>query len=75
MKKTIVTHACCTLIAPLAFAQTSPKDTRQGATTYISLPERSLFARTVRIIRAVMITWSLSSESARHRMSPIWSFS
>jgi Xaa-Pro aminopeptidase len=32
MKKTIVTLACA-LIAPLAFAQTSSKGTRQGATT------------------------------------------
>jgi len=32
MKKTIVTLACA-LIAPLAFAQTSSKGTRQGTTT------------------------------------------
>jgi hypothetical protein len=33
MKKTIVTLACCALLAPLAFAQTGSKGTRQGATT------------------------------------------
>jgi hypothetical protein len=33
MKKTIVTLACCALLAPLAFAQTSSKSTRQGTTT------------------------------------------
>ena len=74
MKKAIVTFACA-LIAPLAFAQTSSKGTRQGTTTaetititgtmvtetseearppVISLPELSLFARTPRIILAVM---------------------
>ena len=30
MKKTIVTLACCALLAPLAFAQTGSKGTRQG---------------------------------------------
>jgi hypothetical protein len=30
MKKTIVSLACCALIAPLAFAQTGSKDTRRG---------------------------------------------
>jgi hypothetical protein len=33
MKKTIVTLACCALLAPLAFAQTGSKGTRQGITT------------------------------------------
>jgi hypothetical protein len=33
MKKTIVTLACCALIAPLAFAQTSSKGKRHGPTT------------------------------------------
>jgi hypothetical protein len=33
MKKTIVTLACCALFAPLAFAQTGSKGTKQGATT------------------------------------------
>jgi hypothetical protein len=33
MKKTIVTLACCVLLAPLAFAQTSSKGSRQGTTT------------------------------------------
>jgi hypothetical protein len=33
MKKTIVTLACCALLAPLAFAQTGSKGTKQGATT------------------------------------------
>ena len=33
MKKTIFTLACCALIAPLAFAQTSSKGKRQGSTT------------------------------------------
>jgi hypothetical protein len=33
MKKTIVTLVCCALLAPLAFAQTGSKGTRQGATT------------------------------------------
>jgi hypothetical protein len=33
MKKTIVTLACCALLAPLAFAQTGSKGTRQGTTT------------------------------------------
>jgi hypothetical protein len=33
MKKTIVTLACCALLAPLAFAQTGSKGTGQGATT------------------------------------------
>jgi len=36
MKKTIVTLACA-LIAPLAFAQTSSKGTRQGPTTAESI--------------------------------------
>ena len=31
MKKTIVTLACCALLAPLAFAQTGSKGTSQGA--------------------------------------------
>ena len=33
MKKTIVTLACCAVLAPLAFAQTSSKDARQGTAT------------------------------------------
>jgi hypothetical protein len=33
MKKTIVTLACCVALAPLAFAQTGSKSTRQGITT------------------------------------------
>jgi hypothetical protein len=33
MKKTIVTLACCAVLAPLAFAQTGSKGTRQGTTT------------------------------------------
>jgi hypothetical protein len=33
MKKTIVTLACCALLAPLAFAQTGSKGARQGTTT------------------------------------------
>ena len=33
MKKTIVTIACCALIAPLAFAQTRSTSKRQTATT------------------------------------------
>jgi len=33
MKKTIVTLACCALIAPLAFAQTSSTRTGKGPTT------------------------------------------
>jgi hypothetical protein len=33
MTKTIVTLACCALLAPLAFAQTGSKGTRQGTTT------------------------------------------
>ena len=33
MKKTIVTLVCCALLAPLAFAQTGSKGTRQGVTT------------------------------------------
>ena len=33
MKKTIVTLACCALIAPLAFAQTHSKSKRHTATT------------------------------------------
>jgi hypothetical protein len=33
MKKTIVTLACCALFAPLAFAQTGSKGTKQGTTT------------------------------------------
>jgi hypothetical protein len=33
MKKTIVTLACCALLAPLGFAQTSSKGARQGTTT------------------------------------------
>ena len=33
MKKTIVILACCALLAPLGFAQTSSKDARQGTTT------------------------------------------
>ena len=33
MKKTIITLACCALIAPLAFAQTHSKSKRQTATT------------------------------------------
>jgi hypothetical protein len=33
MKKAIVTLACCALLAPLAFAQTGSKATRQGITT------------------------------------------
>jgi hypothetical protein len=33
MKKTIVTLACCALLAPLGFAQTGSKGTRQGTTT------------------------------------------
>ena len=33
MKKAIVTLACCALIAPLAFAQTSSKGAKQGTTT------------------------------------------
>jgi hypothetical protein len=33
IKKKIVTLACCALLAPLAFAQTGSKGTRQGATT------------------------------------------
>jgi hypothetical protein len=33
MKKTIVTLACCALLAPLAFAQTGSKGTRQGTAT------------------------------------------
>jgi hypothetical protein len=33
MKKTIVTLACCALLAPLAFAQTGSKGTKQGTTT------------------------------------------
>jgi len=33
MKKTIVTLACCTLLAPLGFAQTSSRGTRQATAT------------------------------------------
>jgi hypothetical protein len=33
MKKTIVTLACCAVLAPLAFAQTGSKGTRQGTAT------------------------------------------
>jgi hypothetical protein len=33
MTKTIVTLACCALLAPLAFAQTGSKGTKQGTTT------------------------------------------
>jgi hypothetical protein len=33
MKKTIVTLACCVVLAPLAFAQTGSKGTKQGTTT------------------------------------------
>src|SRR4030095_10906718 len=33
MKKTIVTLACCALLAPLGFAQTGSKGKGQGATT------------------------------------------
>jgi outer membrane receptor protein involved in Fe transport len=33
MKKTIVTLACCALLAPLAFAQTGSKGTKQATTT------------------------------------------
>jgi hypothetical protein len=33
MKKTIVTLACCALLAPLAFAQTGSKGTRQATAT------------------------------------------
>ena len=33
MKKTIVTLVCCAVLAPLAFAQTSSKDARQGTAT------------------------------------------
>jgi hypothetical protein len=33
MKRTIVTLACCALLAPLAFAQTGSKDTRQPTAT------------------------------------------
>src|SRR4030095_422180 len=33
MKKTIVTLACCALLAPLGFAQTSSKGGTQGKTT------------------------------------------
>jgi hypothetical protein len=33
MKKRIVTLACCAVVAPLAFAQTGSKGTRQDATT------------------------------------------
>jgi len=37
MKKTIVTLACCVVLAPLAFAQTSSKGKRQGPTTTESI--------------------------------------
>jgi hypothetical protein len=33
MKKTILTLACCALLAPLGFTQTSSKGARQGSTT------------------------------------------
>jgi hypothetical protein len=33
MTKTIVTLACCALLAPLAFAQTGSKGTKQGTAT------------------------------------------
>src|SRR4030095_12702236 len=33
MKKTIVTLACCALLAPVGFTQTSSKGARQGTTT------------------------------------------
>ena len=33
MKKTIVTLACCALLAPLTFAQTGSKGTKQGTAT------------------------------------------
>jgi hypothetical protein len=33
MKKTIVTLACCAVLAPLAFAQTGSKGTKQGTAT------------------------------------------
>jgi hypothetical protein len=33
MKKTIATLACCVVLAPLAFAQTGSKGTKQGTTT------------------------------------------
>ena len=33
MKKTIVILACCALVAPLAFAQTGSKGTKQGTAT------------------------------------------
>jgi hypothetical protein len=33
MKKTIVTLACCAVLAPLAFAQTGSKGTKQATTT------------------------------------------
>ena len=33
MKKTIVTLACCVVLAPLAFAQTGSKGTRQATAT------------------------------------------
>ncbi len=38
MKKTIVTLACCALIAPLAFAQTSSKGKRHRPTTTTTEP-------------------------------------
>jgi hypothetical protein len=37
MKKTVVTLACCALIAPLAFAQTSSKHKRQTATEPVTI--------------------------------------
>jgi uncharacterized membrane protein len=37
MKKTVVTLACCALIAPLAFAQTSSKHKRQTATEPVTV--------------------------------------
>jgi hypothetical protein len=56
MKKTIVTLACA-LIAPLAFAQTSSKGTRQGTTT----------AETITVTGTIMTTTTDEGTAASYQ--------
>jgi hypothetical protein len=74
MKKTIVSLACCALIAPLAFAQTGSKDTRQGATateaititeTIVPTPEEGAVAN-YQPVKTLVVREDASNNSGRY---------
>jgi hypothetical protein len=74
MKKTIVSLACCALIAPLAFAQTGSKDTRRGATateaitvtgTIVPTPEEGAVAN-YQPVKTLVVREDASNNSGRY---------